>query len=203
MNRSPYRGPCELLPVLDRVGKELYPLVSSAQRHSIETIWLTGSTLRNCIAGLPAGRDIDFVFFNDRETSKDYEKEIESRLTLETGLPAVSVKNQARLAHEVDGSEYPDIFRSINSFPDITVALAARVFNFDRKVLLFYIPYGLACFRDEVVSPTPSYLSRHSTAEYQSWIERKFYERRMPHWKIETRAHHTASTTAYSLISCP
>src|ERR1043166_6038129 len=82
-----------------RIGKGLYPLVSTVQRHATEAIWLTGSTLRDRLAELPTdgGGDIDFVFFNDREVSKNYEKEIESELSFETGIRAISVKNQARI----------------------------------------------------------------------------------------------------------
>jgi hypothetical protein len=187
MMRALYR-PSDVQAALQDAADVLYPFLYAVDEISQETLWLTGGALRDCILGrsIFRARDIDLIFFNDRQLSKAYEKEIESLLREQTGLNSISVKNQARIGYAVDGRRYLNLFHSVTAFPDITVAIAAKINNRSQGQIFFYIPYGLRVFNERIIRPTPEFFARHSISDYYSWLARKDYDSRLTGWQITT-----------------
>jgi hypothetical protein len=132
-------------------------VLAEVQSLSSETIWLAGSSLRNSILGLSnsftGNHDIDLIFFNKHEVSKQYEKDIESMLIERTGLKNLSVKNEARLTAISDGLAYNNIQQCIDSFPDVTIALGAKISAREKRGVSFYAPYGLSWAKHRVIAP--------------------------------------------------
>jgi|GEM_PF-6059865 len=173
--------------VLGTAGREFFSLASAIHRYSPEATWIAGGALRDHLLGTSSdSSDVDLVFFNEQELSKQYEDEIGAKLISETGLRTISVKNQARICSLVDGCRHADIFRSVEAFPDVTVAMAVKAIDVKQRLLSFYIPYGLKFLDQKKIVPTSAYLARHSMKGYRSWVDRKRYESRLLGWELDT-----------------
>jgi hypothetical protein len=172
---------------LRRAATHFLPVMRLIEIHSSEAIWVTGGTLRNelCCGDRPATGDLDLIFYNAREPSRSYEKEIEAMLIEKTGLPNISVKNQARVSFESDGVRPHNLLDSVVGFPDITVAAAARAVG--EQTVLFFFPYGMP-HEGSAIAPTFKFLSRHSLQAFFSWVDRKKYAQKAENSRIQTEA---------------
>jgi hypothetical protein len=166
----------------------LFLLLAEVRPHCSEDIWLGGGLLRDTLIGSPRREcsDVDLLFFNDKETSKTYEVEIEAKLIELTKIRNLSVKNQARMGALVDGARYESLTQSIVAFPDTTIAAAACLHSMKEKTLLIFAPYGLPSLSRRFIRPTSRYLASHGRAAYYGWLDRKKYEQRFQNWTIDT-----------------
>jgi hypothetical protein len=171
----------------DRAARALFPLLMEIQLRCPEQIWLGGGTLRDILIGssMTADSDIDLLFFNPKETSKNYEAEIEAELLELTNIQNLSVKNQARMGFVADGARYENLLQSVAAFPDVTVAVAACVQDMSRRTALIFAPYGLPSRDTPFIQPTSRYLAVHGLSAYYSWLDRKKYNRRFYDWTID------------------
>jgi len=180
--------------------RTLASLFARVQPLCEETLWLGGSTLRNLLdPSEPQERaDVDMFFFNRNELSKSYEEDIEAKLREESGNPLLSVKNQARMGLVSDGLQYECLLQTVAAFPDTSIAVAARIFDSAPRTALVFAPYGLPSRRSRIIQPTFAYLARHGVPAFYSWLERKKYEARMRHWRIEIAGQRPLARSQFS-----
>jgi hypothetical protein len=183
---------------------ELVPLLMAVQPHCSEKIWLSGGTLRDILIGSAANEksDVDLLFFNEKEISKDYESDIEAELVELTHIRNLSVKNQARMGLVVDGVKYKNLLQSVAAFPDVTIAVAACVHDAKTRTALVFAPYGLPSRDQPFIQPTSRFLAAHKVRGYYAWLDRKKYEQRFRNWSIDTVGHEpTDSTSAFAVLA--
>lgn len=169
---------------------ELSTLLRRIQPHCPERIWIGGSAARDALSGERSAleSDIDLLFYNAAETSKDYEADIEGRLITLSGAGNLSLKNQARMGKIVDGASYNSLFESVASFPDTSIAIAFCLYDDKNAHPIFYAPYGPRSIDRALISPTSFFLERHGRNAYYSWLKKKQYEKRLANWTIKTDA---------------
>jgi hypothetical protein len=179
----------------------LASLFMRVQGPCAETLWVGGSTLRDILTGSNYEKetDIDIFFFNGKERSKSYESEIEAELKERSGIQFLSVKNQARMGPISDGVSYDDLLQTVMGFPDVSIALAARIVAGSTHTALVFAPYGLPSKDFRSVSPTSHYVARHGLSAYYSWLERKKYEKRLLDWEIDSVCRRPSNSKFYLL----
>jgi hypothetical protein len=124
------------------VGKDKYlKIVSESNRlnkiiailHQIdnENLFLTGGSLRNIIWNKLHNfkenfqlEDCDIIFYNNLNTSKQYEIELNNMLKNVCSDINWSVKNQARMHIKNKHTQYNGIFDALSLFPDTSSAIA-------------------------------------------------------------------------------
>jgi hypothetical protein len=184
------------------IGGTLASLFTRVQASCAETLWVGGSTLRNILIGTRCDEevDVDIFFFNAKELSKNYEAEIEAELRERSGIPFLSVKNQARMGPISDGILYDNLLQTVAAFPDISIAIAARVvFGSVNHTALIFAPYGLPSKDFRRIRPTSQYVARHGLSAYYSWLERKKYEKRLFGWEIDSVCRRPSKSKFYLL----
>jgi hypothetical protein len=185
-------------------ARELVPLLMAVQPHCSEKIWLSGGTLRDILIGSAANEtsDVDLLFFNEKEISRNYESDIEAELVELTHIRNLSVKNQARMGLVADGVKYKNLLQSVASFPDVTIAMAACVHDAKTRTALVFAPYGLPSRDQTFIQPTSRFLAAHQLGGYYAWLDRKKYEQRFRNWSIDTAGHEpTALTSAFAVLT--
>jgi hypothetical protein len=99
-----------------------------------------------------------------------------------------------------DGIKYDSLLETVAAFPDISIAVAARVvLNSIGQTSLIFAPYGLPSRDLRAIRPTSRYLARHGLRGYHLWLERKKYEERMPDWKIDSACLKPKKSSFYRL----
>jgi hypothetical protein len=168
----------------------IFSLLMEIQPRCSEKMWLGGGALRDVLVGsnISAESDMDLLFFNENELSKDYEADMEAELTELTRIQNLSVKNQARMGLIAEGVKYENLLECVAGFPDVTVATAACIYDVTEQTTLVYAPYGLPSKDHALIQPTSRYLAAHGKAAYYSWLDRKKYDRRFRDWTISTVA---------------
>ncbi|MEA2896331.1 MAG: uncharacterized protein QOJ84_1946 [Bradyrhizobium sp.] len=181
-------------------ARGLIRLLMAIQPRCPEKIWLSGGTLRDILvgSGVSESSDVDLLFFNEKETSKNYEIDLQAELVELTDIRNLSVKNQARMGLVVDGVKYENLLQSVAAFPDVTIAVAACVHDPNNQTTLVFAPYGLPSEDRALIQPTSRYLAAHQLGDYYAWLDRKKYEQRLRNWTIDTAAREPlASSSAF------
>ena len=125
----------------------------------------------------PNGRhnDIDVVYFDRRNTTKEVERQLEQRLIERTGNPKWSVKNQARM-HEKNGlPPFQSTEDAIAHWPETVTAIGVRLD--DNDTLQIVAPYGLQDLFDMVVRRSPHFQDR---VYYSQRVQKKNWKKCWP-----------------------
>ena len=113
--------------------------------------------------------DVDVLFFDPADVSRDRETAIERALT--TALPDIpwSVKNQARMHHRNGDNPYSDTFDALRCWLETPTAIAIRIDDEGRASLL--APFGMDDLIAMICRPTPR--GRQKLREYQARMRAK------------------------------
>lgn len=121
--------------------------------------WIAGGFVREAIWDSISGRsstpprdDVDVIYFDRRDTSKDAERALQERLVKRAPAVRWSVKNQARM-HLVNGDEpYKSLEDAVAHFPETASAVAVQT---GRSRLTVLAPIGLKDLVELRVRKTP------------------------------------------------
>jgi len=109
--------------------------------------WIAGGFVREAVwdalAGLAPSEprdDVDVIYFDPSDTTKDAERAIQARLTSRAPSVRWSVKNQARM-HRVNGDDaYPSLEGAVKMYPETATAVAVQIRG---RRLVVLAPLGL------------------------------------------------------------
>ncbi|GGP11820.1 nucleotidyltransferase family protein [Oceanobacillus neutriphilus] len=132
-------------------------------------------TLYNCHTKI---NDIDVIYFNQTDLSRDTEKRLESKLEELMPEQPWSVKNQARMHVKNNNLSYISSFDGVSHFTEIPTAVAAQLHHQEIKIMA---PYGLKDLFQGVVKPTPYYSK--DTKLHPVYIERMRSKKWKTTWK--------------------
>lgn len=145
--------------------------------------WIGAGFIRNRVGDVLHGHpidvarlaDVDVLFFDPDDTSKEREAEIERRLrALAPGIPW-SVKNQARMHLRNGDAPYRDTLDAAAHWAETTTAIAARSVRGKVEVMA---PYGVDDLLNLIVRPTPVF--GHKVNIYRERVMAKDWPARWP-----------------------
>ncbi|MBB3021416.1 hypothetical protein FHR70_004512 [Microvirga lupini] len=145
--------------------------------------WIGAGFIRNAVWDILHGRtidvarlaDVDVLFFEPKDTSKEREAEIERRLRiLAPGIPW-SVKNQARMHLRNGDAPYRNTFDAVAHWAETATAIAARAVKGRVEVMT---PYGVDDLLNLIVRPTPVF--GHKIDVYRERVRAKDWPARWP-----------------------
>jgi uncharacterized protein len=150
----------------------------------IDDCWIGAGLIRNAVwdhlhgyrVEPVAGSDVDVVYCDPRDASRDRDRAIEARLR-SNGRPDVpwSVHNQARM-HAPNGSAaYRDTEDAIRHWPETATTIAARLID-DRVDVS--APHGVDDLVGLIVRPTPAFMDKLPV--YRSRLASKNWALRWP-----------------------
>ena len=140
---------------------------------SLDDCWIGAGFVRNKVWDELHGKnrtplnDIDVIYHNTANTSREADLQIESQLKKEKSQLNWSVKNQARMHLKNGHQAYKNCEEAISFWPETATAIAIHL-NTENE-LVCISPHGLEDLFELKVIPTPSF----SLATYQSRIESK------------------------------
>jgi len=146
---------------------------------------LIRSAVWSRIAGRPAAAadtaDIDVLYLDRSDTSRQAEEAIERRLQAMAPALPWSVRNQARM-HLRNGDEpYQSLEDALRYWLETPTCVAVRIDLSDRLEVI--APFGLDDLFAMRIRPTPR--GRQRAADYRSRIETKGWETQWPQAVIE------------------
>ncbi|MEE1657529.1 nucleotidyltransferase family protein [Microvirga sp. CF3062] len=122
--------------------------------------WIGAGFIRNSVWDVLHGRaidvtrlaDVDVLFFDLDDTSREREAEIERRLRSLAPSTPWSVKNQARMHLRNGDSPYRDTVDAVAHWAETATAIAVRTVEGRVEVMA---PYGVDDLLNLIVRPTP------------------------------------------------
>ncbi|MGX9134078.1 nucleotidyltransferase family protein [Rummeliibacillus sp. JY-2-4R] len=154
-------------------------ILRTVESLKLEDSWVCAGLIRNKVWDILHNlrtpiNDIDVIYFDALNTSKEKEKLIEKKL--ETLVPDLtwSVKNQARM-HSKNGVEpYSSSYEGVAHFPETPTAVAVKI---QKDELVIMAPYGLNDLFEKIVRPTPIYMKNKELYKiYQTRMNEKQWE---------------------------
>jgi len=145
--------------------------------------WIGAGFIRNSVWDVLHGHpvnvtrlaDVDVLFFDADDTSKEREAEIERRLrALAPGIPW-SVKNQARMHLRNGDAPYRNTLDAVAHWAETATAVAARSTRGNVEVMA---PYGVDDLVNLIVRPTPVFW--HKIDVYRERVMAKGWPARWP-----------------------
>ncbi|GGA87086.1 nucleotidyltransferase family protein [Ornithinibacillus halotolerans] len=112
-------------------------------------------------------QDIDVIYFDSTDTSREIEKELENKLIKLLPNQPWSVKNQARMHVKSGFKPFSSSYEAVAHFPETPTAVALRLCNNSMDIMA---PYGLQDLFECKVRPTPFY--EKSSQFYTIYLER-------------------------------
>ena len=150
---------------------------------AMEDCWVGAGFIRNAVwnhlHGLPVepvpGSDVDIVYYDPCDTSRERDVAIEKRLFDERADIPWSVHNQARMHDRNADAPYRNTEDAIRCWPETATAIAARLRG---KFVEVIAPHGVDDLVDLIVRPTPAFADK--LAVYSKRIASKDWSRRWP-----------------------
>ncbi|MBF9197651.1 nucleotidyltransferase family protein [Microvirga terrestris] len=145
--------------------------------------WIGAGFIRNSVWDVLHGRsidvmrlaDVDVLFFDSDDTSKEREAGIERRLrVLAPGIPW-SVKNQARMHLRNGDVPYRSTLDAVAHWAETATAIAARSIRGEVGVMA---PYGVDDLLNMIVRPTPVF--EHKIDVYRERVMAKDWPAQWP-----------------------
>lgn len=145
--------------------------------------WIGAGFIRNSVWDVLHGRnidvarlaDVDVLFFDRDDTSKEREAKIERRLGMLAPGIRWSVKNQARMHRRNGDAPYRDTLDAVAHWAETPTAIAARTIEGRVEVMA---PYGVDDLLNLIVRPTPVF--GHKMDAYRERIMAKDWPARWP-----------------------
>ena len=125
--------------------------------------------------------DVDVIYFDPADVSKDTEDRIESGLRSLHPGPAWSVRNQARMAARKGDRPYASLADALTFWLETPTCVAVRLTDADRLEIV--APFGLDDLFAMRICPTPR--GRERAADYRTRIETKRWQDRWPRVSVE------------------
>ncbi|WP_114945952.1 nucleotidyltransferase family protein [Microvirga calopogonii] len=162
---------------------DLHALLSHVDRLSLSDGWIGAGFIRNTVWDVLHGRivdvsrlnDVDVIFFDPRDASRELESDMERRLRDIAPGTIWSVKNQARMHRRNGDRPYRDTFDAVAHWPETATAIAAR--SIDGKVEVM-APHGIQDLLNLIVRPTPAF--EHKMGVYRERVSSKDWPTRWP-----------------------
>ncbi|MGO4705011.1 nucleotidyltransferase family protein [Microvirga sp. 2MCAF38] len=167
------------------------PLWVDALRHverlGLRDRWIGAGFIRNAIWDALHGRmpdladhaDIDVIFFDPSDLSREREAALEQALReASPGLPW-SVRNQARMHMRNGDAPYRDSADAMRYWPETATAIGARLHDGQIDLIA---PYDVEDLVDLIVRPTPPFLDKLDI--YRERIRSKNWKGRWPRLTI-------------------
>lgn len=130
------------------------------QQLDLQDCWIGAGFIRNRVWDYLHGlatpieqSDVDVIFYDNTDTSLEYEKAIENKLN--TAYPHFpwSVKNQARMKLKYNHN-YSTSFKAISFWPETATCIAARLNNHNTMEII--APYGCDDLLNLILRPSPN-----------------------------------------------
>ena len=120
--------------------------------------------------------DVDVVYFDTLDRTKQHDEEFERRLAQIRSSVRWSVRNQARMHTRNDEPEYRSLEDAISKWPEVCTAIAVRC---DEKGDLHWVaPYGFGDLFRLVVRPTDHFQTKIDA--YRERVASKQWEKTWP-----------------------
>ena len=132
-------------------------ILKVVEQVNMKDSWVCAGLLRNKVWDVLHNtktpiNDIDVIYFDGTDTSKDKEKHLEKILDGLMPNQPWSVKNQARMHKKNGGTPYKSSYDGVAHFTETPTAIAVKLHN---NKLEMMAPYGLIDLFEKVVKPTP------------------------------------------------
>jgi len=124
-----------------------------------------------------APRDIDLIYFDKNNASREADLEIESEIEGRSGLP-FRVKNQARMHLRNSDLHYSGIADAMTKFPT-TVSAVGITSNSSRQPIMFSI-FGYDSLFCPVFQITPHFLENQRQDDFFQYLDRNRLRERWP-----------------------
>lgn len=160
-----------------RTNTFVYSAMEIVEQLDLNDCWIGAGFIRNRVWDYLHGiltpietSDVDVIFYDNEDTSLDYEKVIEMKLNdLYPHLPW-SVKNQARMKLKYN-LDYSTSFEAISFWPETATCIAARLHNQNKIDII--APYGYDDLLNLIIRPTPKidpsvFMSR---VQEKNWLQ--------------------------------
>ena len=155
-------------------------LLAHVERLDLPDCWIGAGFVRNAVWDVLHGaattplNDIDVIFFDPDNTSRESEVAIEQSLRAQAPGPGWSVKNQARMHLRNGDAPYRDTADAMSHWGETPTAIAAR--SVDGRIEL-NAPFGVADLLGLVVRPTP-----HFATKMEMYLEQLREKNWASHW---------------------
>jgi Uncharacterized protein conserved in bacteria len=162
------------------LGSPTIVRVLEALRETGVTLYLGGGLIRNAVWDHLHGYtsptpvdDVDVVYFDDANSEKRYDKDLDKRLSAVIPNVRWSAKNQARM-HLVNGEDkYMSLDDAISHWPETATAIVVRLDSTGN--LKFVAPFGFDDLLRLIVTNTPAFSQRLATIrrriEGKKWLQ--------------------------------
>ena len=137
----------------------LVTILKTVEQLQLNDCWVAAGAIRNkvwdTLHNMQTDKnDIDVIYFDETDISKQTEKALEARLQHLMPNQPWSVKNQARMHIKNNLPPYVSSFDGVAHFPETPTAIAVRIMNNRLEIMA---PYGLQDLFEGTVRPTPPY----------------------------------------------
>jgi hypothetical protein len=183
MNPAP---PLRTIPDIERLLEAhaaSHALLIYVESLGLPDSWIGAGFIRSSVWDVLHGRaidvarlaDVDVLFFDPYDTSREREAGIEHRLRiLAPGIPW-SVKNQARMHLRNGDAPYRNTLHAVAHWAETATAIAARAIKGRVEVMA---PYGVDDLVNLIVRPTPVFA--HKMDIYRERVMAKDWPARWP-----------------------
>ncbi len=131
-------------------------------------------------------RDIDLIYFDRTDSSKETDLEIESEIQNRSGLP-FRVKNQARMHLRNSELHYSGVADAMTKFPT-TVSAVGITSNASHEPIMFSI-FGYGSLFRPVFQITPHFLEKQRQSDFFQYLDRNRLRERWPEVPVSIECH--------------
>ena len=165
-----------------RSRHELIEKLASVADLHLPDAWIGAGLIRNAVwdavsdAATPQPpADIDVVFFDSRDATRERDRTLEAALLTKFPGPRWSVKNQARMHERAGDLPYANTADAVGRWPETCTSIAARLAKGRVEILA---PHGVSDLLGLIVRPTPAF--EHKAAVFESRVREKAWTNRWP-----------------------
>ncbi|MBO2535737.1 nucleotidyltransferase family protein [Rummeliibacillus suwonensis] len=139
--------------------QHMMEILQAVEQLHLQDSWICAGFIRNKVWDVlhqthTAARDIDVIYFDHQDISKETEKLLEKKLYEIVPNQPWSVKNQARMHLKNGIKPFTSSYDGVAHFPEIPTSVAIKVQNDQLEIMA---PYGLEDLFQKKVKPTPGY----------------------------------------------
>lgn len=161
--------------------------ILNIMRITNEGLYLGGGAIRNIVwddlhnyQEMTPIDDIDVVYFDSQNRTKDYDLEIESKLSSSMPNFKWSVKNQARMNDINNDEPYSSLSDAITKWPETASAMLIREDANGEYIII--APFGFDDLFRLIVRPTPHFMNKLD--RYRQRIQTHNWKAKWPHLNI-------------------
>lgn len=164
-----------------RSDPRIVSLLKTVSGIGLPDCWVAAGAIRNPIWSYlhgvpfdPAGEsDVDVIYFDSENVSKNAEKIHETNLTALNDAVKWEVRNQARMHVKNSDQPYLDSSNALEHWPETATAIGARYVNGDIEIIA---PYGVDDLLDLIVRQCPKFIGKRHIFEARiarkNWLEK-------------------------------